>query len=572
MICKLLGAKKHWFSEQSEIIKIIIVYRFVSLLITSIFYFINQPGHSLEKRLTVIICITASAVLLNYLYIKNRGHSQNILLIILIETCGNSILLIPSGGVNSPYVWYSLNTILISSVELPRKYCWLNLTVYLVVALALSAVIPINGLEKISQLANPERNLMLSLILITSVIQLLSKYAVNLQNTSSKLTDANLKLQYANKKIIESFNHIMELYQAVSLFSNQRSRNDLILFILQYTQRINKSETVFFYDVTKGENIILIQSDNRISSLKNVLQKRLSGTWNIIMDSKIPIKVSVLNRSFSLISIKSNYMNYGILGIETPAYDHGAIDNQNGELLGFLAEISSIALERFDLEQVNDRLVIAEEQNRIANEIHDSVLQRLFSISCGIYNLTRSKEKSSIAAISQELDMIRNSINRAMNELRTAIYKLSWKKEGADNFIADIKNYVSQIKYLNHIEIDFSFMGDSELLLLVQKKAIYRIICEGIGNAVRHGKAEDIKVKLNIDIEAATLEIIDNGRGFDLDRIEADRQQGLGIKNIKFLVNSLKGSINIHSVIGKGTNIQITIPCTNTNFRGENII
>jgi len=493
-------------------------------------------------------------------------------LILLIETCGNSILLIPSGGVNSPYVWYSLNTILIASVELPGKYCWINLTVYLAASLSLSAFVSINGLGTISQLTNSERNLILSLILITSIIQLLSKYASNAQNTSSKLTDANLQLQYANKKIIESFNHIMELYQAVSLFSNQRSRNDLILLILQYTQRINKAETVFFYDVTKDGNIISIQSDNRVSSLKNVLQEKLSGTRNIFIDSKIPIKVSILERSFSLIPIRSNCMNYGILGIEISACDQDAVDNQNGELLRFLAEISSIALERFDLEQVNNRLVIAEEQNRIANEIHDSVLQSLFSISCGIYNLMRSKEKRSIASMNKELDMLRNSINSSMNELRTAIYRLSWKKEGADNFIADIKNYISQIKYLNHIEIDFSTMGDSEFLLSVQKKAIYRIICEGIGNAVRHGKAEAVKVKLDIGNEAAALEIIDNGRGFDLDRIEADKQQGLGIKNIKFLVNSLKGSVNIHSVIGEGTNICITIPYADTNFRGERIV
>jgi len=572
LICRQLEARKHWFNEQSEITKIIIIYRFVSLMITSIFYFINQPDYSLEKRMTVIICIAGSAVLLNYLYIKNKGHSSNILLLILIETCGNSILLIPSGGINSPYVWYSLNTILIASVELPRKYCWLNLTVYLAASLSLSAFIPVNGLGRIAQLTNPERSLILSLILITSVIQLLSKYAINAQNTSSKLTDANKELQYANKKIIESFNHIMELYQAVSLFSNQRSRNDLILLILQYTQRINKAETVFFYDATKGGNIISIQSDNWVSSLRNVLQEKLSGIWNIIADLKIPIKVSALDRSFSLISIKSSYMNYGILGVETPAYIQNATDNQNGELLRFLAEISSIALERFELEQVNDRLIIAEEQNRIANEIHDNVLQRLFSISCGIYNLTRGKEKSSMALINKEMDIIRDSINSSMNELRTAIYRLSWKKEGVDNFIVDILNYINQIKHLNHMEIDFSTMGDSELLLSAQKKAIYRIICEGIGNAVRHGKAGDVKVKLNIGIEAATLEIIDNGRGFDLDRIEADRQQGLGIKNIRFLVNSLKGSVNIHSVIGEGTNIRITIPCADMSFRGEKIV
>ena len=53
------------------------------------------------------------------------------------------------------------------------------------------------------------------------------------------------------------------------------------------------------------------------------------------------------------------------------------------------------------------RLLISEEQNRIANEIHDRVLQRLFSISCGIYSINQNGKNLNSEQLSLELDVIR---------------------------------------------------------------------------------------------------------------------------------------------------------------------
>lgn len=573
MIYDRLREKWHWFGEQSEIYKIIIMYRFGSLAITSLFYFISQPTHSMGRKLFFISCTVGSAILLNYLYIRSKGNTRYILLILLVETCGNSLLLIPSGGINSPYVWYSLNTLLMASFELSGKYCWLNLAVYLVASASLSVLMPTGNMVSFFTFTESERNLVLSLILITSVIQLLSKYASNMHIASMKLRDSNQQLQQANIKITEAFNHIMEVYQAVNLFSMQGNRDELVKLILGYIQKITKARTIFFYNLSSERTGVIIQAEKKADDLSDKVLEERPGIWNEIVESKAPKKMKFIDKDFTIIPIYSDNMNYGVLGIELPHDENDASNNSmNNDLLSFLSKLSAIAIERFDLEQVNDRLIVTEEQDRIANEIHDNVLQRLFSISCGIYNLKRNLgNKQSNMDLNQELEVIRDSVNSSMNELRSAIYGLSWKKNGADNFIADIYKYIKQIKCMNNIRIDFKVNGNSELLISMQKRAIYRIICEAIGNAIRHGRADTVNINLNIDIQDTILQINDNGKGFDVGEIEVGGQHGLGIRNIKFLVNSLRGDIKILSSMGEGTRIHISVPNLSRNIGGERL-
>lgn len=396
---------------ESEENKILIFYRYFSLFVTSFFYFIGNTEHLIQKKLFIIACISVSAVILNFLYIKNENSNKKINVLVLIETLSNSFLLIPSGGINSPYIWYTLNTILITSIKLNKWYCWANLFVYLFSSTVISYLI-FGGIELMDPI-NKEFNLILSLILITAAIQILSKYIKEIKNDKEKLAKIN---------------------------------------------------------------------------------------------------------------------------------------------------------------EVNEQLLINEEQNRIANEIHDSVLQRLFSVSCGIFGLMKNIEKLDESKIKEELNTIRDSIDSAMKELRHTIYGLSWEKDGINSFEKDIFEYINQTKKLNNADITFDVTGNMEFLSLMQKKAIYRIICEGIGNAVHHGKADHVSVSLNIEPKNSLLRITDNGKGFNTNEIKNNKGSGLGIKNLYYLTESLNGEINIISKTGIGTEIDITIPNSITVIERKNVV
>lgn len=539
--------------------KILIMYRYFSLIITSLFYIFGNSNHGLIRKGFIVMALVISSNLLNYLYLKNKDSKSSIRLLVLIEIVGNSILLIPSGGINSPFVWYSLNTILITSMKLERKYSWINLFIYLFSSLAIATIFMNNDSKSLVQILWDESNLILSLILMTILARFLAKYISEIQERGISLEKTNTQLVSANKKIRESMNHTMKLYHAVDIFSAQKDRNNLLDIIVDYTEKMTgASEIIFILYPFTGDRVSMRTKGVDESSIEKFKTKILD-MCNVNLESETPIEMKWENKRYLISFIRFNYEIYGILAIDLTPIKEKGITNTFCELK-FLSELASIALERFELEEVNERLLKTEEQNRIAGEIHDGVLQRLFSISCGIFTLMKRMKKSPLEDITRELNDMRRSIDDTMRELRNTIYGLSWNKEGKDNFIGDINNYMDEVKKLNNIDIKFSIIGNNDILPTFHKKAFYRIMREAISNSIRHGKAEDIDITLKVDARSTILDIRDDGIGFDMKELENKKERGIGLDNMNQLVNSLRGDIRFSSFKNKGTNITIDVP------------
>lgn len=545
------------FLCQDEALKILFVYRFISLIVTTAFFLLSDTSVNITNKIFIITCTTLAAILLTYLYIKNRECEEKIKLLVTIETIGNTLILIPSGGVNSPYVWYSLNTLLIASLLLNRKYVWLNLFIYLFGSTGVFIAI-FQPSSFYNEYFISNRDFILSLLLITYAIQLLGRYNKKVTEKNEKLFENNELLIDANQKIKSSIDHIMELYHAVELFSTLQNKSKVIEQLLECSKKITRSEIVMFYDFLENNKLIVNIKSNS-DDIREELQAKLLEVKEKLINSAGPVEVILQNRSYLLVIVKSNYLNYGIFGIEVNLQRESNEYKDNHEQVQFLSTLCSIILEKFELEQVNEGLLISEEQNRIANEIHDSVLQRLFSISCGIYSLNQNCKNLYPEQIFKELDMIRDSINNSMKDLRTVIYGLSWTKAGKDSFKADITKYINEIKKLNNVEIKSNFIGNEEILTTIQRKSFYRIICEGISNAIHHGRASYIELVLYINGEETFLNIVDNGTGFNKEDVNK-KDCGLGLKNIRSLVYLLNGNIIIDSRISQGTSIEISIP------------
>ncbi len=559
LVSSIINKKVTQFRHLSEEKKIIILYRYISLIITSTAFLFSETQHSLGRRLFIITCIAISSILLNYLYLLKHQSVATIKLLLLIETLGNSVLLIPCGGLGNPYVWYALNTILIASVMLNRKYCWFNLFIYLSCSTWITYIISYKSATSFIRFLYLESNLIVSSFLMTIAIMLLAKYITSIKAERKILMDTNLQLTMANIKVKESLSHIMELYQAVHLFVSMQNKEDIINCIKECLRKFTRSNNVFFCYINESEPALTSQS----CKICRLLMDELPEQLQFVIDSKRPVQLELDGCCYILTAVKSNGVNYGFLGVESTA------DLEIEGQLKFVAELSSIAFERFEMERVSEHLIVAEEQNRIANEIHDSVMQRLFGTSFSIYALMKKLNKADTKDMYEQLDVIREAIDSSMKELRSTIYGLSWKKGGDDCFAADTVSFLNEIRKLSKVDIDFNIIGNSELLSIGHKKILYRIICEGVGNAVRHGKAKEVKTTLHIQQEITTLEISDNGSGFDMNEMRRAKKEGMGIRNIYQLINSLKGKVEYQSIIGEGTRIKVLIPNSTQELRGD---
>lgn len=543
----------------TELMKIIYLYRYFSLIITSFFYIIGNLQTPLIHKLIIVTCLSISSIILNHLYVKSCSMKNIIRMLVVIETLGNVVILIPSGGLNSPYILYSLNTILVTLYYLDLFYCLADLLIYLVFSTGVSILIFNQKEGNIVSIMWKNSNLIISFVLIIVVTQLLFNLAKKLNKESGNLSKANNELIQANKRINESVEHIMSLYQAINSIANINNREKLTSLIIYYTREITKAPLAFFY-MGLNEQKMIETSENVSNDYKKILMSGMDKQWRYIKASEVPISINIDERTFILINVKSIQQFYGILGIETNNQSQDIMYVEIIDQLKFLSSLSSIVFERFKLEEVNEHLLVSEEQNRIAREIHDSVCQRIFAISCIIHTLKQKSFSIPMEELNKELDFVKDSLNKANKELRMTIYNLSWKNKQSTAFQEDIESYINEITRLNDIIVDFNITGNQELLSCDLKKTIYRIICEGAGNAIRHGRCNEISIHINIQKEKVKLFISDNGKGFNMESKLNYKGMGLGINNIHNLVYYLNGEVNIDSQLGNGTSINILLP------------
>lgn len=504
---------------KTDLSKLLIQYRYISLVLASIFYIFGMVHQNAIQAIAVVVGMLCTTLLMHYLYRKCQGNPNKIALLFFIETIGNCIVLIPSGGVYSPYIWYVLNTIIIAGVELNGLYLWLNVGIYL-----LSMLIA-KSLESVSYMKMHGGNQVIGFIFIAIMIQWLIRY---LKELEEKRNETQYYLDYA-----------LALYETVYLLSNQQNKKNLILAIMSYVKQTRPEIEIVFAEYQEDKAIVHITSEYPYSKLIFDRNKNIEDL-EIYYDQSgfIGIPVRYLYKSFGMLLVK------------------GSVQVQE---MKFIAYVSAMIFQKIELESLNQELVVNQEQNRIANEIHDSVIQKLFGVSCQLFQVSRKVEDLKVYEMKQELKTMREVITESMGELRTTIYGMSWNKQGKSNVIEKIEAYINTMRYLHYVEIHFDFKGEVQYLSLEEQKALYRICCESLSNGIRHGKASKIEIDFQVSQQMIYLKIQDDGQGFDIEQLKASNYTGVGIRNMRQLAHQIDGVFQLDSEVGVGTTLEVKV-------------
>lgn len=550
--------------KDMDIRGILYLYRYISWFSTCLFYLFAQTNAPIILRLGVIIALFGAAKIITDIYIKFSKSFRTLEIAILIETLGITLLLIPTGGLNSPFIWYALNPVLAAASFLPIYFCWFNLLFYLVSASIISFDF-FRDFMTISEMIQNYAYFILVFVLITFIVQMLSRLTKRLNNQTNmlkkqgqELETMNAILKKSNSRYKESIDHIMSLYQMVETFHMGGNMDSICSTFAQYASKLTKSDIAFLWTGGGQENKAKIWVyRNTVIDIDEQLADYLSKQWDIIKNQDKLIELNIGGIKFLVMNIKSPSRNYGLIGIQA------GLDNQSDKLylkqLSFLSDLLGAVLDSRHLKGLEDQLLIIEEQNRIANEIHDSVSQRLFSIVCGIAAITKKWDRGE-KELQEHFELIRKSADLAMKELRSSIYQLSSRKKGERPFAQMLKEYLDNFAKLHSIEINTSISGNEELVSPQLKKALYRIICEGTGNAVKHGQCKRIKVILKLESPNIVLSIEDDGKGFDINDASKADGSGLGIRNMRNLVLTFNGNMDIESEMDRKTKVIVSIP------------
>jgi len=202
------------------------------------------------------------------------------------------------------------------------------------------------------------------------------------------------------------------------------------------------------------------------------------------------------------------------------------------------------------------------DRNRIARDLHDSSVQSLTGLVHKTELCMRLMDIDSIR-VKLELQTMIETIKTIINEMREIIYNL--RPMSLDNLglVVTIDAYCLQLKKNYDIEVVFQNFTSEPRLPYIYKVTLYRILQEACCNIVKHAKATKIEVLLSCEEDKLMLVVRDNGIGFDTMKMiepEGEMLCGFGHSMMKERVTLLDGSMNIESVIGKGTVVSVEVP------------
>jgi two-component system NarL family sensor kinase len=222
-------------------------------------------------------------------------------------------------------------------------------------------------------------------------------------------------------------------------------------------------------------------------------------------------------------------------------------------LLYTVGDLLAIAIERARLYARSAEAGAAEERNRLAREIHDTLAQGLTGIALQIETaealLDDGADGARIrAALERALAQTRSSLDearRSVQELRAA----PLEGQSLAEALMDLGAGDARLR------VDVP--GEARLLSARAELGIYRIAQEAVANALRHAHATQVRVTLEIAAGSARLTVQDDGAGFDPSTIERGR---FGIVGMRERARLLGGSLHIESGPGDGTRIEAEVP------------
>jgi signal transduction histidine kinase len=213
--------------------------------------------------------------------------------------------------------------------------------------------------------------------------------------------------------------------------------------------------------------------------------------------------------------------------------------------------LNEIATKDQQLQEAARNLMIAEERNRMARELHDSISQGIHGIIYTIHSL-RKHIQTSDQKTGELVNYLENTAEATLSELRAMILELKPAIMEAHGLTEAIRLQSELFARRQHFELALD-LREVKGLSPEQEMAVYRIVQESLTNIQRHSEARRIRLVFTTEPDnRVLLAIADDGKGFDVNQIH----RGNGLENMAVRCRENGGSFQIHSQMGQGTRVE----------------
>jgi signal transduction histidine kinase len=257
--------------------------------------------------------------------------------------------------------------------------------------------------------------------------------------------------------------------------------------------------------------------------------------------------------SFLGVPVRSGGRVYGNLYLtEKP----GGFDEQDERLVLVAAAQAGAAVENAMLSERLQSLAVQDERDRISRELHDGVIQTLFSIGMGLES-ARSLVHRDPARVEHRLDSAVDALDGAIRELRNYIFQLRPHQAASMGLTRGLAELAREhevnalVRPRLHVQASLDHQVPADLI-----PDLLQVAREALSNCAKHAGAAQVELRAALADGFVELRITDDGVGFDADIPHVGR----GVENMRERAEALEAKFQLTSAPGQGTTVRLLVP------------
>jgi signal transduction histidine kinase len=218
-----------------------------------------------------------------------------------------------------------------------------------------------------------------------------------------------------------------------------------------------------------------------------------------------------------------------------------------------LASVAGVAVENARLHSRVGELRVVEDRERIARDLHDTVIQRLFATGLALQSLAA---RAGDAEVVDRLQQVVEDLDDTVRRIRTTIFELQRPRIPGRSIRQEVLDLVSET--LEHTELEPSVRFDGAVDLTIPETVadhLVAVVRESVSNVVRHSGASKLVVDISVN-DHVEVRVIDNGRGLSPESSPESR----GLQNLRSRAQELGGDMMLEKTPGGGTTLVWRVP------------
>jgi signal transduction histidine kinase len=225
-------------------------------------------------------------------------------------------------------------------------------------------------------------------------------------------------------------------------------------------------------------------------------------------------------------------------------------DERELQLVSTFADQAALALQRAETQAAQREMEVLEDRDRIARDLHDHVIQRLFAVGLALQS-THRREKSpqQAARLTDHIDQLHDVIQ----EIRTTIFDLQADPEDAPKLRTTLHELITELTSEAQLRTTVRMSGPVNAIPADLAQHAQAVVREGVSNAVRHAHADELVVTMSVG-DDVVIEVTDNGMGIP------ETVARSGLHNLSDRAAAAGGSCTIAAIPAGGTRLLWSAP------------